>query len=85
MPDILTLSTEPRSRAPGRILFSRVDGFVHIVAFLLYATFLYATFLQRDPTPQERAALQQILGNSAQLPVQIDLFANGSEINALLQ
>jgi hypothetical protein len=51
----------------------------------LLAFLLYSTLLLRDPNSVERAALEGILADSAQLQEQTALFANGTEINALLQ
>jgi hypothetical protein len=51
----------------------------------LLAFLLYSTLLLRDGTPQERAALEVLLANPAQLAVVIEQFANGAEINGLLQ
>jgi hypothetical protein len=51
----------------------------------LLAFLLYSTLLLRDGTQSERSALETQLANPAQLPVLIDQFANGSEINTLLQ
>jgi hypothetical protein len=51
----------------------------------LLAFLLYSTLLLRDGTAQERTLLEGLLANPSQLQMQIDLFANGSEMNALLQ
>ena len=51
----------------------------------LLAFLLYSTLLLRDGSQSERATLATQLANPGQLSVLIDQFANGSEINALLQ
>ena len=51
----------------------------------LLAFLLYSTLLLRDPSPEERTSLEDILRDPSQLAIQLASFANGVEIDFTLQ